>query len=275
MPMIRLCVFIPARNEEKWIGQTLKALKNQTLKPYKIIVVNDGSTDRTSEIAQEIGCCVINLPNRGYGAIGHPELALVHNVGLKKCREFNPEYVMVVGADHILPINYIEQLIEKMEFYNPKLVIASGSIQGEYRVQSHPCGSGRIMKVKFLDQVHWHYPFIYGWESYFTYKAMSLGYATRHFDAINSHARRTFIMFAHGKKSIFYGRTMKTLGYFTLYFLARVFLLFLKRPLAAIYMFYGYFIETEKSEVVEFVNKWQRKHFWRHFIMRLRQKIHW
>ena len=42
---------IPARNEERYIERTLQALVRQTLRPSRIIVVNDGSTDRTAEIA--------------------------------------------------------------------------------------------------------------------------------------------------------------------------------------------------------------------------------
>ena len=43
-------IVIPAYNEEKFIGLTLKHLLNQVLKPSKVIVVNDGSTDKTKEI---------------------------------------------------------------------------------------------------------------------------------------------------------------------------------------------------------------------------------
>jgi len=43
----KIAVIIIARNEENFIGKTIENLKNQELSPYRIIVVNDGSTDKT------------------------------------------------------------------------------------------------------------------------------------------------------------------------------------------------------------------------------------
>src|SRR5262245_51532143 len=67
-----ISVIIPAFNEEGVIAESIeqvrKALDPLTV-PYEIIVVNDGSRDRTGEIASATGVKVINHPaNRGYGA---------------------------------------------------------------------------------------------------------------------------------------------------------------------------------------------------------------
>jgi glycosyltransferase involved in cell wall biosynthesis len=57
---------IPALNEEDVIGQTLRAIP---LSLYRSIVVADnGSTDRTAEIARQEGALVVTEPERGYGA---------------------------------------------------------------------------------------------------------------------------------------------------------------------------------------------------------------
>jgi len=55
----RVSVIIPARNEEHSLPHLLDSLKNQTLKPYEIIVVDDGSEDKTSEIAKKYGAIVV------------------------------------------------------------------------------------------------------------------------------------------------------------------------------------------------------------------------
>jgi glycosyltransferase involved in cell wall biosynthesis len=44
-------VIIPARNEEMFLSQTLSHLLGQIIKPDKIIVINDGSQDKTCNIA--------------------------------------------------------------------------------------------------------------------------------------------------------------------------------------------------------------------------------
>ncbi|UJF35206.1 glycosyltransferase family 2 protein [Paenibacillus hexagrammi] len=65
---MRLLVIIPAFNEEESIGQVVRSIKHAVHKA-DILVVNDGSTDRTSEVARATGvAAVIDLPvNLGIG----------------------------------------------------------------------------------------------------------------------------------------------------------------------------------------------------------------
>ena len=49
---INLGVVVFARNEEKGISKCLLSILRQTIKPAKICFVNDGSTDKTREIAK-------------------------------------------------------------------------------------------------------------------------------------------------------------------------------------------------------------------------------
>ena len=58
---------IPAHNEEARLPGTLDALfagAQQVGRPYEVIVVNDSSTDGTSEIARQRGARVIDVPFR-------------------------------------------------------------------------------------------------------------------------------------------------------------------------------------------------------------------
>jgi glycosyltransferase involved in cell wall biosynthesis len=62
----KLFIIIPAYNEEKTIGKLLEKLKKKNYK--NIIVVNDCSKDKTSEIAEKSGAIVLNhIINRGLG----------------------------------------------------------------------------------------------------------------------------------------------------------------------------------------------------------------
>jgi len=65
-----LTIIIPAYNEEAGIGRTLQSLQDEPrLTGAKVIVISDGSADRTAEIAKTYGATVIeNWSNLGYGA---------------------------------------------------------------------------------------------------------------------------------------------------------------------------------------------------------------
>jgi glycosyltransferase involved in cell wall biosynthesis len=61
----RVDVVIPALNEESAIGKVIAAIPAWI---DRIVVVDNGSTDRTAEIARQAGALVVHEPQRGYGA---------------------------------------------------------------------------------------------------------------------------------------------------------------------------------------------------------------
>src|SRR5512141_1635666 len=62
----RILVVLPAYQEERSIGGLVRSLRERF--PYDVLVINDGSTDGTSEIAREAGAIVLDLPcNLGIG----------------------------------------------------------------------------------------------------------------------------------------------------------------------------------------------------------------
>ena len=58
-PTPTVSIIIPARNEEHNLPTLLRSLAAQSVKPHEIIVVDDGSTDRTAEVARQLGATVI------------------------------------------------------------------------------------------------------------------------------------------------------------------------------------------------------------------------
>jgi glycosyltransferase involved in cell wall biosynthesis len=86
----RVTVVIPAYNEELGIREVLARLRKEAPPVVtEILVVDDGSTDRTAEIAEECGARVLRHPsNRGYGA------ALKTGI-----RNASAEYVLTMDAD--------------------------------------------------------------------------------------------------------------------------------------------------------------------------------
>lgn len=52
-------IIIPARNEEDRLPVLLRSINGQSVRPVEVIVVDDGSTDRTAFVARELGATVI------------------------------------------------------------------------------------------------------------------------------------------------------------------------------------------------------------------------
>ncbi len=68
----RVSVVIPARNEEHNLPTLLHSLAAQAVPPHEVIVVDDGSTDRTAAIARHLGATVIPSPPLPDGWRGKP-----------------------------------------------------------------------------------------------------------------------------------------------------------------------------------------------------------
>ncbi|MFH1528474.1 MAG: glycosyltransferase [Bacteroidota bacterium] len=106
-------ILIPAYNEEKSISQCIDSCLNQTKKPEEIIIVNDGSTDKTREILdyyQSVyGIKVINLKK---------------NTGNKsKAQEIGLKYVqtdifIATDADTLLDAGFVEEIIKQFKKNN-------------------------------------------------------------------------------------------------------------------------------------------------------------
>jgi len=179
-------VIIPAKNEKDNLKNTVISL-NKTAKHANqelfIVVVDDGSKDNTSEIAKELGCHVVNLPDRGYSALGMPELADTHNAGFEYIDKHMPidsyDYLMVVGADTTFEINYITLLLKAME-EDEKLVMCAGVLNGIKTNYDAVRGSGRMIRNSFWTLEGRKVPNIfYSWESYPLVFANTYGFKTR------------------------------------------------------------------------------------------------
>ncbi len=104
-------IIIPAHNEEKGIGPVLdgisSAMDAEGLE-YEIIVVNDGSSDGTSQAAAREGVRVIDLDvNRGYGA--------AIKQGLKAARH---ELIAITDADGTYPPEALPGLVRAMDDFD-------------------------------------------------------------------------------------------------------------------------------------------------------------
>ena len=121
-PTISIC--IPSFNQAEYLEDALESAYNQTMSPLEIIVVDDGSTDNSLEIANrymfkefpmiESPVRVISQVNKG--------LASARNTGIMNAKG---DYCLFLDADDMLKENAIQRITQEIIQHNPDIVAPS------------------------------------------------------------------------------------------------------------------------------------------------------
>ncbi len=135
LPRQPVTVIVPAYNEEAGIEATLRTILASTA-DVRVIVVDDGSTDRTAEVVQRLalpGVLLIRQANAGKAA------AL--NTGLRHCRT---ELVVMVDGDTVLEPDTVAELVEP--FADPRV----GAVSGNAKVGNRAGLLGRWQHIEYV-----------------------------------------------------------------------------------------------------------------------------
>ena len=105
-----ISIIVPIYNVENYLRECLDSIQNQTLKNFECIMINDGSTDSSQQIAEEYlvdsRFKLINQSNQG--------LSSARNTGISRIREESTFVAFVDSDDYIYP-DFLETLIEHIE----------------------------------------------------------------------------------------------------------------------------------------------------------------
>lgn len=106
---VKISIIIPVYNVEKYLHECLDSIINQTFKDLEIICVDDGSTDKSSEILEEYEqkdkrFTVISQPNKGVSA--------ARNRGMQQAKG---KYIMFVDSDDYIASNACELIYNSAE----------------------------------------------------------------------------------------------------------------------------------------------------------------
>ena len=110
-------ILIPAYNAEEWIAYTLQSAVAQTWPRKEIIVVDDGSTDRTAQVARRFasqGVAVVSTENRGLSA------AVNHAYRLSQ-----GDYIQELDADDVLAPDKIERQLAALQEGDSRRILLS------------------------------------------------------------------------------------------------------------------------------------------------------
>ena len=103
-----VCIVLPALNEEESIGKVIDEIPTEEMRrrgyKHRVIVVDNGSKDRTGEIARGKGAEVIVEPLRGKGRALRAAF---------KC--LSGDFVFIMDSDYTYPATHIPEMLEKLE----------------------------------------------------------------------------------------------------------------------------------------------------------------
>ena len=104
--MTKVSIVSPVYNVEKYITNLIRSINDQTFKDFELILVDDGSTDKSIKIAEQelkktkINYRIVSKKNGGQSS--------ARNVGISVSKG---EYICVVDSDDIIQPNYIKNLL--------------------------------------------------------------------------------------------------------------------------------------------------------------------
>ena len=165
---MKYVLITPSRNEEAFIKKTLDSMVAQTLLPVRWVIVDDGSTDRTGEIADE-------------HAKRHPWIEVIHrprnmersfagkvhafNAGFDRVRNLEFEVVGCLDSDISFEPDYLEFLMQKFAD-DPKLGVAGtpfiengyDSARDSFEGQNHVAGGCQLFRRKCWEDIGGYVP---------------------------------------------------------------------------------------------------------------------
>ena len=135
-------VIIPAYNAEKTIEKAVESVLNQTCRELEVIIVDDGSKDRTAQICDRLAAHHSNVTVRHIQNAG---VSAARNVGLETAMG---EYIVFIDSDDEMMSDMVAFLLYNMEAENAdisvcgvRIVEPNGSVKDEFN-------TGNCQRVK-------------------------------------------------------------------------------------------------------------------------------
>ncbi len=273
-------VITPVRDEEAYLPLTIDSMANQIVRPYRWVLVNDGSTDRTGAIIDEAAARypfirTVHRTNRGFRKAGGGVVD-AFNDGYREVEGEAWDFVVKLDGDLSFAPDYFLRSFEYFE-KEPKLGIAGGSIYhmvGEAKVleacpKTHVRGATKIYRTACWRDIGGFWP-APGWDTMDEVKAQRLGWKTRTFDDLHLlHHRYTGSADGFWRSSIKNGRANYICGYHPLFMICKCLGRLPRKPyvLGAVGLFWGFFSgylksvpQVDDKETIQFL---RRQQLWR------------
>lgn len=226
-------IISPVRNEAANIERTITSVLAQSCRPLLWVIVDDGSSDGTTEIirgysAKHSWLRLVILRDRGYYDLMEAGEIKAFYEGLSTVGNVSYEYLAKLDGDIALEPNYYEEILRRFA-ENLQLGIASGTcwhIEKGQKVREvvykhHVRGAMRVYRKACWDDIG-GVPRSLGWDAIDCYKARMHGWVTRSFNELPvTHLVKTWEKggWLHGRQRS--GRMEYLIGTHPLFFAAK------------------------------------------------------
>ena len=150
---MKYSIIVPAYNTEKYIDKCLKSIFSNTYKNFEVIIVNDGSTDKTEDIINKY---IKKYDNIIYIKQKNMGLSLARNNGVKKA---TGDYLLFIDSDDYVEKNLLENINKNIDDldvlrYQLNIVFNNKIIpyeEKEFNVTDGIDAFEKIVKYKFIE----------------------------------------------------------------------------------------------------------------------------
>lgn len=190
-PPIRYAIVTPVKDEERHIELTIRSVIEQTLRPVRWIIVDDGSSDRTPQILRQYAhhsfITILSSRSAGERELGSAE-AHAFKVGHAALDGENYDFIVKLDGDLSFGPEYFERLLSRFDT-DPMLGIASGVYlesdeTGEWTIVKmpsyHAFGACKVVRRQCFEQIG-GFLTTPGWDTVDEIRALHLGWRTCHF----------------------------------------------------------------------------------------------
>jgi poly-beta-1,6-N-acetyl-D-glucosamine synthase len=249
----RYVIITPVRDEEEFIGATIRSVLAQTIRPTEWVIVNDGSKDNTGEIIEEYArqhpwIQPVHRKDRGFRKFGGGIIEAFYD-GFHSLRCQDWELMCKLDGDLSFESNYFERLFKKFQ-ENSHLGIGGGVLyhleNGKEVLERHPLfhvrGGVKTYRRQCWEAIGglWVGP---GTDTVDDVKANMLGWSTMSFAELQmKHHRWTGATDGRWARSIKDGRSDYVCGYHPLFSLAKSVFRLAQQPyvFGSVGLLYGY-----------------------------------
>lgn len=254
-------IIVTVYNDEQFLTKCFDAITKQTIKPIEIIVVDDNSTDNSSQIIEKYNFTKIfsDEPKHKDRWLNRVR---AFKLGLKSLT-VQTDLILKIDSDIIIPPDYSEKLIK--HFKNESILAAASGVQDQNRFHPLPRNGAIIYQKKAIDNIK-KIKEVYAWDRWILLTFLEKGYILFVDDSITYTELRTSIL---SNKEAFKAGTVRRREHYPLNVVLKQALF--QGGFKSLYFIYGYltgagperhsrdfireYIKNEEKERMKYIRK--------------------